>query len=458
MKRKDFGEEIPGVLEGNAFLFFGQRISIVVFAVFLIFLASGNVFAYNIEGNGNCNCGNCGDCTDALNDNANCNSKVKLNQNITDVVGTCINNPANFNNKIFDCQGHTIEGDGSGYDQGIFLDSRQNNTIRNCIIRNFSYGIYLSSSSNNFLTNNTLTNNTYNFGIYGYEISHFYQDIDKSNLVDNKPIYYWTNEKNAPNGCKNAVISDLNNTGFVALVSCDNITVKNLNLHNNSHGILLVNTTNSKILNNTANLNGYEGISLHYYSSNNSLTNNTANLNNVTGIYIFGNSNFNKILNNKILNNGKTGITLSNCGFWGHCYDNAGNSNNKIKDNKILNNNVGIFSHQSNSTINNNVVCRNANLDFNSSAWQSSSGDNNTCNNSDGWNDTSVTGCKISCNCINFDFDNDNKVDIFDVVAGLEHLKEEKMIYNKWCSARNYNEIDLFDLLILIEKIGMNTV
>ena len=161
MKRKDFGEEIPGVLEGNAFFIFGQRISIVVFAVFLIFLASGNVFAYNIEGNGNCNCGNCGDCTDALNDNANCNSKVKLNQNITDVVGTCINNPANFNNKIFDCQGHTIEGDGSGYDQGIFLDSRQNNTIKNCIIRNFSYGIYLNSSSNNTLTNNTANSNNY---------------------------------------------------------------------------------------------------------------------------------------------------------------------------------------------------------------------------------------------------------------------------------------------------------
>jgi len=226
---------------------------------------------------------------------------------------------------------------------------------------------------------------------------------------------------------------------------------------NSNRGIYLSSSSNNSLTNNTANLNNISGIVLGF-SSNNSLTNNTANLNNVTGIYIFGNSNFNKILNNKILNNGKTGITLSNCGFWGNCYDNAGNSNNIIKDNKILNNNVGIFSQQSNSTINNNVVCRNANLDFNSSAWQSSSGDNNTCNNSDGWNDTSVTGCKISCNCINFDFDNDNKVDIFDVVAGLEHLKEEKMIYNKWCSARNYNEIDLFDLLILIEKIGMNTV
>ena len=42
--------------------------------------------------------------------------------------------------------------------------------------------------------------------------------------------------------------------------------------------------------------------------------------------------------------------------FGGDCYDNAGNSNNIIKDNKILNNNVGIFSQQSNSTINNHKV------------------------------------------------------------------------------------------------------
>ena len=337
------------LLKGNDFFGNLKNSGILVLVVIgVVLILSGNVSAANCGGAVQCGCG------DTL------TSSLTMTGDLSNCPGNGIIFEAD--NIVLDCQGHTIEGDGSGYlfDYGIYLNSRQNNTIKNCIIRNFYHGIYLYSSSNNFLTNNTANSNRY--------------------------------------------------------------------------GIFL----NS--------------------SSNNSLTNNTANLNNVTGIYIFGNSNFNKILNNKILNNGKTGITLSNCGFWGHCYDNAGNSNNKIKDNKILNNNVGIFSHQSNSTINNNVVCRNANLDFNSSAWQSSSGDNNTCNNSDGWNDTSVTGCKISCNCINFDFDNDNKVDIFDVVAGLEHLKEEKMIYNKWCSARNYNEIDLFDLLILIEKIGMNTV
>jgi len=99
------------------------------------------------------------------------------------------------------------------------------------------------------------------------------------------------------------------------------------------------------------------------------LTNNTANSNNDAGIYIFYNSNFNEILNNKILNNSNTGITISNCDPRRYCYD-AGNSNNIIEDNKISNNGVGIFSQQSNSIINNNFVCGNANLDFNYSAWQ----------------------------------------------------------------------------------------
>ena len=200
------------------------------------------------------------------------------------------------------------------------------------------------------MTNNTLTNNTYNFGINGDQISDFYQNIDESNLVDNKPIYYWTNEKNAPNGCKNAVISDLNNTGFVALVSCDNITVKNLNLHNNSHGILLVNTTNSKILNNTANLNGYEGISLHYYSSNNSLTNNTANSNSWNGIYLGSSSN--NFLTNNTANSNSYGIYL-------------GSSSNNFLTNNTANSNSydGIYldKFSSNNTLTNNTANSNSN-------------------------------------------------------------------------------------------------
>ena len=60
--------------------------------------------------------------------------------------------------------------------------------------------------------------------------------------------------------------------------------------------------------------------------------------------------------------------------------------------------------------------------------------------------------------CTQYDFDNNAAVDIFDVVAGLEHLSEGKEIYNQGCTARDHNEIDLFDLLTLIDKIGTNQI
>ena len=75
-----------------------------------------------------------------------------------------------------------------------------------------------------------MNNNKGNFWILGAigswpdNISDYYQDIDTSNMVNGKPIYYWTDKKDAPNNCRNAEIS---NAGFVALISCNNITVKN---------------------------------------------------------------------------------------------------------------------------------------------------------------------------------------------------------------------------------------
>ncbi|MEM5772015.1 MAG: NosD domain-containing protein, partial [Candidatus Aenigmatarchaeota archaeon] len=177
----------------------------------------------------------------------------------------------------------------------LYFSSNNNTLTNNNANSNRYYGIILFSSSNNILTNNTMNNNKYNFGIAGESISHYYQDIDTSNTVDGKPIYYWTNKKYGPNNCKDAEINESTNAGFVALISCDNITVKNLNLIYNSKGILLVNTTNSKISNNNINSN-WRGIYLDS-SSNNTLTNNIASTNNDTGIYLRSSSN-NNIYNN----------------------------------------------------------------------------------------------------------------------------------------------------------------
>ncbi|MEM2918585.1 MAG: NosD domain-containing protein [Candidatus Altiarchaeota archaeon] len=420
----------------------------LIVGIFMFFL--GNVSAIS------CTCSSCDSCTAALNDNINCPLGVNLTADITDYAGTCINNPENFSNKIFDCQGHTIDGDDSGLDFGIYLYGKENNTIKNCVVTDFYYGIYLESSSNNTLTNNTASSNSYgilldyssnniltnntassnsydgislysssnnniltnntassnsygiflysssnntltnntansnnntgiylesssnniltnnamnnniydNFGIYGSQISDYYQDINTSNTVDGKPIYYWTNEKNAPNNCKNAEINEANNAGFVALISCDNITVRNLNLEYNSHGVLLVNTVNSKISDVNASLNDY-GIYL-YYSSNNTLSNITAN-SNIEGIYLY-NSSDNTLVNITANSNYYNGIYLY------------------FSDNNILNS---------------NRICKNNEVDLDfydiSNEGLGNSGDNNVCDTVYNWNDFSTWSCKYTC-------------------------------------------------------------
>ena len=107
-----------------------------------------------------CICNSCNDCENMLN-NLSC-TLVKLNNSITNPNGTCISNPQNFSNKIFDCQMYLIEGNKSGY--GIYLDGKSNNEIKNCVIKNYTHGIYLNNSENTILENNTLKYNS--LGIY----------------------------------------------------------------------------------------------------------------------------------------------------------------------------------------------------------------------------------------------------------------------------------------------------
>jgi parallel beta-helix repeat protein len=80
-------------------------------------------------------------------------------------------------------------------------------------------------------------------------------------------------------------------------------------------------------------------------------------------------------------------------------------SNNNLIDSIFTLNKVGIYSYSSNSAINSNYVCNNTDLDFNSPDWLSSSGDNNTCDKPDGWNDDGASGCTYSCGVHPMGFD-----------------------------------------------------
>lgn len=163
--------------------------------------------------------------------------------------------------------GFTLKNTGTNQNAGIFLRNVSDcNIVGNIVEANY-YGIYLNYSSNNTLRSNTMNGNVYNLGVDGNETSHFINDIDSTNMINGKKVYYLINSDNI-----NLNPTTLPNAGYLALVNCTSITVQGLSLNNNVNGILLVNTQKSNLTdNNVANCN--EGIRL-IDSQNNVLRNN----------------------------------------------------------------------------------------------------------------------------------------------------------------------------------------
>jgi parallel beta-helix repeat protein len=176
-----------------------------------------------------------------------------------------------------DISGFTVDGATRGVAWIYFGTDHCN--ISDNIVSNNHCGICLLDSSSNTFVNNRMSENGYNFGVDGYSLSHYVQNIDTSNTVDGKPIYYWVNQTDRQ------IPSD---AGFVGVVNGTNITVIDLTMTNNGEGVLFVYTENSRIENVTVSDNKL-GIYLRS-SSNNTLTDNTAS-NNHYGIYLMDSSN-----------------------------------------------------------------------------------------------------------------------------------------------------------------------
>jgi parallel beta-helix repeat protein len=130
------------------------------------------------------------------------------------------------------------------------------------------YGIHFFGSENVF-RNNQMKNNRFNFEDLTYGTS----DVDSSNTINGKPIYYLFNQQNM------TVPAD---ASMVQLVNCSNIIIHNLDINCTYWAISLFNSSNCKIY-------------------GNKITNNQI------GIYI-GNSTNNSIIGNHILNNTDNGI------------------------------------------------------------------------------------------------------------------------------------------------------
>jgi parallel beta-helix repeat protein len=116
------------------------------------------------------------------------------------------------------------------------LNSNHNEIKANDIRNNLLIGLNLQNSLNNTLKGNNLKLNRYNFGAEGRN------DIDTTNLVDGKPIYYII-------GARNLRFDQQSQAGTIYCINCSDVTIENQLLTNNSAGIYFYNTTNSVIQN-----------------------------------------------------------------------------------------------------------------------------------------------------------------------------------------------------------------
>jgi len=129
---------------------------------------------------------------------------------------------------------------GTPYDDGINLINIAVGSISDCIILSGYAGINLYKSTNVTLRNNTIYDNKYNMEIYGLEINQYHHDIDTSNTVNGKPIYYLVNEHDI-------VIDENYDIGFLGLISCKDILVTDVTISDSFHAVLLVDSSNITI-------------------------------------------------------------------------------------------------------------------------------------------------------------------------------------------------------------------
>jgi parallel beta-helix repeat protein len=181
---------------------------------------------------------------------------------------------------------------------GIYLDSSDDNKVSgNVIFQNGLPGLFLNFSENNNVSDNTFSND--GIFIFGDLIDHWNtHDIDTSNMVNGKPVYYWKDQSGG---------SIPQNSGQVILANCKNIEIADLNLTHTSIGISLGFSSEINISNNNLS-NNYEGMYL-YYSDDNNITNNIITHNIRNGLYPYY-SDFNDFTSNKITSNYGDGVYL----------------------------------------------------------------------------------------------------------------------------------------------------
>ena len=276
------------------------------------------------------------------------------------------------------CRNNTLI-DSNFSNSAIDLRNSYNITLNNNIVSVFDQpGINLYYGNGYNLTNNQMFNS--GFGIWGNVKDMYLNNIDTSNNVNDKPLYYFINKTGLNSStfqdagqlilidCEESSIMDFDFSNcYIGILgyNCNNNTFSNITSRKNFVGIYLFNCSNNRILNwnirdcfayglsligkfnmiegcNISN-SRYSGIDL--YGEENIVKENTLDASLLYGISV--NGDYNNITDNEIFNNKLSGIHL-------------GSNGNEVINNNITQNQVyGLDVWGSYNTIAQNNISKN---------------------------------------------------------------------------------------------------
>lgn len=265
----------------------------------------------------------------------------------------------NATNVIFDCKGYKIDGDGSA-NYGIQVKGVSNITVKNCIVTDFDYGFFATTSGNISITDTILANSTtYDFWLDTSGLdSRCHNNITNLTGTGNKPIVYY-------NGTVNIQDWD-NNVSEIYLCNADNSNITNVTIISTrgNNGIIIsdsdnVNVSHTIIENTYRGINARNSQSHDYY--NVSITNSST-----TGIYIF--RVHNSTIRNSTISENTDGIIALDVGennfvnidlrnnTYAGLYFIVANIYNYVVDSRFTNNKYGIYLDADDVILYNNII------------------------------------------------------------------------------------------------------
>jgi parallel beta-helix repeat protein len=406
--------------------------------------------------------------------------------------------------------------------QGIYLYNVKNAKIDSCNLESNGFGIYIESSSGNDIIGNTVVSNHYGdihlshssgnnltgngmigngIDILGDLLEHWNtHNIDNSNTVNGKPLYYWKNKigETVPLGAGQIILANCTGVkiedqeildvsvgiqvGFsfknvingnkvhsnkmdgIYVQNCSGNDVKDNDIYSNKYwGVYIINSIGDNITGNNI-TNNSDGIGI-LYSSGNTITGNTISLNDDCGIrlaYSFrGNIEDNRMIENGIFIEGNLldhwsthNIDISNIvnGKPVHYLSNktgsvaplgagqvilANCTNVRIENQELTNSSVGIvLGFSSNNSIINNTVKSHSEYGI---YLRNSTGNNIKKNNVSFNSRYGIYLFHSSCNIVQDNYVSSNKYSSINL--DLSH--ENNLVGNNISSTDDYG-IDLF--------------